>query len=78
MKIELSSDRMENMRRSLQRLFAEEFDENLSDFQADAILEGVIKTAGPAIYNQAIQDARAFMQTRLDDLEGEVYVDETS
>ncbi|MEO1028912.1 MAG: DUF2164 domain-containing protein [Pseudomonadota bacterium] len=77
MKIELAPERLENLRRQVQRLFAEEFDETLSDFKADAILEAVIAAAGPSIYNQAVQDARAFMQTRLDDLDGEVYIDES-
>ena len=35
----------------------------------------MLKTLGPAVYNQAVQDVRAHFQTKLDDLEGEVYVD---
>jgi uncharacterized protein (DUF2164 family) len=35
----------------------------------------MLRTLGPAVYNQAVQDVRVNLQTRLDDLEGEVYAD---
>ena len=35
----------------------------------------MLRTLGPAIYNQGVQDARTHMQIKLDDLEGEVYAD---
>ena len=56
-------------------LFREEFDEELSEFRANAVLELFVKTLGPSVYNQAVQDVRAHLQGRLDDLEGEVYAD---
>jgi uncharacterized protein (DUF2164 family) len=37
-----------------------------------------VKELGAPIYNQAIQDARAFLQGKLDDLEGEFYEPEQS
>lgn len=76
MKLTLSTDRRAVLRRELQAVYSRDLDEQLSDFQADAVLDCVLKAVGPEIYNQAVQDARAFMQSRLDDLEGEVYVDE--
>jgi uncharacterized protein (DUF2164 family) len=30
---------------------------------------------GPAVYNQAVQDVRAHLQTKLDDLDGEVHAE---
>ncbi len=59
----------------LQQLFAKEFDEKLSDFQANAVVDLMLKTLGPAVYNQAVQDVRAHMQVKLDDLDGEVFAD---
>ena len=53
--------------------FREEFDEELSAFRAERLLEFLAESYAPAIYNQAVQDARAFIQTKLDDLDGEVY-----
>jgi len=32
-----------------------------------------VKELGTPVYNQAIQDARKFLQGKLDDLEGEFY-----
>jgi len=75
MQISLSEDRRSDFLRELGALFADEFDEPLSDFRAEAVLALFLKTLGPAVYNQAVQDVRAHLQVRLDDLEGEVYAD---
>lgn len=76
--IDLSDERRERLIGQLQTLFASEFDETLSEFRAGEILDLMLKTLGPGIYNQAVQDVRAHLQTRLDDLDGEVYVDDQS
>jgi len=57
----------------LTRAYAEEFDDTLSEFRAEALLDLVIKAVGPAVYNQGVQDARAFFQAKLDDLDGDVH-----
>ena len=75
MRIELSDERTADFKNQLQALFADEFDEDLSEFRANEVLVLFLKTLGPAVYNQAVQDVRAHFQTRLDDLEGEVYAD---
>jgi uncharacterized protein (DUF2164 family) len=49
------------------------FDEPLSRFRAEQILGFMLTALGPPMYNQAVQDARAFMQRKLDELDGEVY-----
>ena len=74
--IELTSERRDRLVGQLQTLFASEFDETLSEFRAEQILELMLKTLGPGIYNQAVQDVRAHLQSKLDDLDGEVYVDD--
>ncbi|MEM6556388.1 MAG: DUF2164 domain-containing protein [Pseudomonadota bacterium] len=75
-KITLSEERRERLVGQLQTLFQSEFDEALSAFRAEQVLELMLKTLGPGIYNQAVQDVRAHLQSRLDDLDGEVYVDD--
>jgi uncharacterized protein (DUF2164 family) len=75
MAIELSPERKREVLDNLQNLFERDFDEPLSEFRANAVLDLIMKTAGPAIYNQAVQDVRAHLQRKLDDLDGEVYVD---
>jgi uncharacterized protein (DUF2164 family) len=75
MAIELSPERRREILDHLQKLYVRDFDEPLSDFRADALLDLFMKAVGPAIYNQAVQDVRAHLQRKLDDLDGEVYVD---
>ncbi len=75
MQIELSDDRRAEFTDKLKSLFREEFDEDLSDFRADEILGLFLTTLGPAVYNQAVQDSRAYFQAKLDDLDGEIYAD---
>jgi uncharacterized protein (DUF2164 family) len=62
-----------DMLRALQASYASDMDETLSDFRAAQILDLMLKTLGPGIYNQAVQDVRAHLQSKLDDLDGEVY-----
>ena len=75
MEIELTEERRDALISHLQTMFSSEFDEDLSAFRAAEILDLMLTTLGPVVYNQAVQDVRAHLQTRLDDLEGEVYVD---
>ncbi len=72
--ITLSEDQQNRLVDHLKSLFASEFDETLSTFRAEQILTVMVKALGPEIYNLAVQDARAYFQSKLDDLEGEVYV----
>lgn len=72
MPMTLSEERRAQIVQGLEGFFQEEFDEPLSTFRAERLLEFVLESVGPAIYNEAVQDARAFMQTKLDELDGEV------
>jgi len=74
--ISLAEDRRARLIGQLQTLFQTEFDETLSDFRAEQVLDLMLATLGPGIYNQAVQDVRAHLQSKLDDLDGEVYVDD--
>lgn len=75
MKIELDEDRRAGLRRSLQAHYRVEFEEDLSDFRAETLLEIALAAVAPAVYNQAVQDVRLHLQAKLDDLDGEVYLD---
>lgn len=74
-RVTLSDERRGALIAELQTLFATEFDETLSDFRAGEVLDRMLKTLGATVYNQAVEDVRAHLQARLDDLGGEVYVD---
>ena len=73
MAIEISMERREDLVARLQAFFRDQFDEEISAFRTGELLEFVAGALGPHLYNQGVQDARRFMQQRLDDLDGEVH-----
>lgn len=73
MRIQLSEERREGLVAEIRGLFASEFDRELSEFQARRLLDFFVRHLGARVYNQAIQDARAAIQAKLDDIEGEFY-----
>lgn len=76
MALELAPDRRIRTISLLRTFYLEELDEDLSEFRADQLLDFVLEVIGPQIYNQAVQDARGYMQLKLDDLDGDVHVPE--
>ena len=73
MKVRLSPDRRAALLETLTAYYATEFDETLSAFRAEALLDFFVRELGPPLYNQGVRDAAAFMQSKLADIEGEVY-----
>ena len=76
--ITLTPERRDALCRLVRQKFQTEFDEQLSEFRAGEIVDLMLKALGPAVYNQAVQDVRAHLQGKLDDLDGEVWVDESA
>ena len=74
--IKLSPERRQRLIEQVQTLFARDFDETLSSFRAGEIVDRMTALIGPGVYNQAVEDVRAHLQPRLDDLNGEVFVDD--
>ena len=54
---------------AVKRYFLEERDEEIGDLQATFFFEFVLKEVGPSIYNQAIKDAQASLQSTVADLD---------
>jgi uncharacterized protein (DUF2164 family) len=73
MRIEISGERRDQIVRSVRQFFEQELDQDLSDFQAERVVEFFVKELGAPVYNQAIRDAHGFLQEKLGDLEGEFY-----
>lgn len=73
LRIQLSPQRRSYLVDALKEYFEENFDESLSDFRAEGLLDFLVAALGPPIYNQGVRDACAAMQDKLGDLEGEVY-----
>ena len=76
MPIQLSDERKGDILRRLRPFFRETFDEELSDFQADRLLDFFLKALGPSVYNQAVGDVRKFMLEKLEDLDAEYVISE--
>lgn len=78
MTLQLDGERREQLVANLQGFYLTEFDEALSAFRAEQLLDFVWGELGPQVYNQAVQDTRAWMLRKLEDLDGEVYEVETA
>ena len=72
-RLRLDDERRAAIAHELGTLFERKFDEPLSDFRAQELIEFFLRHLGPAVYNQAIADARGYMLERLDDLDVEYY-----
>jgi uncharacterized protein (DUF2164 family) len=72
-RIKLSDERRSDLVAMIQGFVSTEFDQELSEFQATALLDFFIRHLGAPVYNQAVQDVRAFLQDRVSDLDVEFY-----
>ena len=77
MTVKLDDERRQILVSRLRGFFSEEFEEDLSGFRAEKVLDFFLNELGPPVYNQAVKDARGFMLRKLDDLDGEVYESES-
>ena len=73
MRIRLSDERRKTLLRSINQYFEEHFDEPISDFRAQGLLDFFVRELGPPVYNQGVRDAASYVQEKLSDIEGEVY-----
>ena len=73
MRINLSVERRSALVTAIKDYFQVEFDEALSDFRAEALLDFFVRELGPSVYNQGVRDAVSYIQDKLGDIEGEVY-----
>jgi uncharacterized protein (DUF2164 family) len=73
MRIQLSEERRVKLLRSIQQHFDDRFDESISPFRAEELLDFFVRELGPPVYNQGVRDACAYLQDKLLDVEGEVY-----
>ncbi|WP_291578781.1 DUF2164 family protein [Clostridium sp. UBA6640] len=69
-KIKLSKDIRGVMKEEIIRFFLEQKEKEISDFQAEIFLNFIIDDIGIYIYNEAIKDACAFMNEKVDDMYG--------
>jgi uncharacterized protein (DUF2164 family) len=62
MRIRLSDDRRARVLAAVKRHFDAEFDDPISDFRANGLLDLFLRELGPAVYNQGVRDACGYVQ----------------
>jgi uncharacterized protein (DUF2164 family) len=73
MRVRLSPERRASLLARLKAHVAAEFDDPISDFRAEGLVDFFLREIGPPLYNQGVHDAASYMQDKLTDIEGEVY-----
>jgi len=73
MRIQLAEERRASLVDAVQRYVRAEFDEELSDFRANGLVDLFVAELGPPVYNQGVRDASAYIADKLQDIEGEVF-----
>jgi len=73
MRIRLSEERKEAIAAGLAGFYREEFDEEMSEYRAMAIVDFMLRQIGPSQYNQAITDVRKYMTEKIEDLDTEFF-----
>lgn len=69
MAIELNQETRKHALTSLKRFCNDEADLEVSDLQAIALLDFMLKEIAPSVYNLGISDAQTFVRDRLADLD---------
>jgi uncharacterized protein (DUF2164 family) len=73
MTVKLSKDDEKRLIASIRRYFAENLDSEIGDLKASLLLDFCLREIGPSIYNRAIEDAQAYLQDKVADLENTCY-----
>ncbi|MEH6630413.1 MAG: DUF2164 domain-containing protein [Halopseudomonas aestusnigri] len=73
MRIKLDDDRKAEITQALVNFFYSEFDEDMSEFRAEEIVNFMLKKIGPSQYNQGVADARKYMAEKIEDLDTEFH-----
>jgi len=73
MTIEISKEARQLAVASLQRYFKLNMEEEIGNLTANGLLSFFIEDIGPLIYNQAVSDVQTRLQTRVLEVDTEVY-----
>ncbi len=76
MPIELSKETKQEAITSLQKYCQENLEMEIGNIAVGALFNFIVEEIGPSIYNKGVADAQERMQTRVSELEYEVFEDE--
>ncbi|MBO1627162.1 DUF2164 domain-containing protein [Bacillus cereus] len=74
MNVKIPNEKKEELVEQIQQFFEEEDLDTIGRFQAERLIEEMIKLLGPYVYNQAIGDARKLVTDKLSNIEEDLYV----
>ncbi|PFA22565.1 hypothetical protein CN373_10030 [Bacillus cereus] len=72
--VKIPNEKKEELVEQIQQFFEEEDFDTIGRFQAERLIEEMIKLIGPYAYNQAITDARKLVTDKLSNIEEDLYV----
>lgn len=75
MSTELSREERAQAISSLERYFAQEFDQRLGNIAAGALLNYFLEELGPLVYNRAVAQVQERLQQQVQDLDIELHQD---
>lgn len=73
MTIKLSKATKQQLIKSIKRYFEEKLDTEIGDLKASLFLDFCLQEICPSVYNNAVLDARSFLEDKLSDLEDTYY-----
>ncbi|MFT4994981.1 MAG: hypothetical protein ACI965_002023 [Paraglaciecola sp.] len=71
--IEFSKDHKDAIVGKIQQYFSQELDQDLAQFDAEFLLDFFSEQIGGLYYNQALQDAQAVLENKLDNITDAIY-----
>ncbi len=71
--IKIEREKKNELVEDLKKYLFNELDKDIGQFEAEFLLDFVINIAGPAIYNQALTDARLVIERKVADIDDELY-----
>ncbi len=71
--VDMSPEERNAFIREISVFFDHQFDQEVSEFRAGILLDFFLAKLSPAVYNSAIEDARAFLAERLEDMEATLF-----
>ena len=71
--IEFSKNNKDAIVGKIQQYFSRELDQDLAQFDAEFLLDFFSEQIGGLYYNQALQDAQAVLENRLDTITDAIY-----
>ncbi|MET0009689.1 MAG: DUF2164 domain-containing protein [Candidatus Thiodiazotropha sp. 6PLUC9] len=71
--IEFSKDEKELIVHKIKRYFSKEMDQEIGQFDAEFLLDFFSEKIGPYYYNRGLHDARAVLESRLENIDEALY-----